>query len=315
MTQPPVSPPRDLPEQPRLSRRSRYNRSRSPVSWWALFIGLCLGIGGGIYLTWNVFPLVEVDTAPHQLAESARQEYAIAIALEFSLNGDLRLAVERLSRLYPNRDPIQAVADVACDLARQGDVTSTGRLRSVRALRTFYQLQGRSGCADTLIPDVESDADSQVVEVVVPTATPTLPPPPTKTPTMPPPAASPTPTGVLIVPTTPPRRNFDGRIVSTFCDVDLSGIIEVFVQDGSAEGMPGQVVRVRGDEFEDTFLTGLKPERGPAYADFRMEAGMSYIIDMPGQADPISTPITADDCITPDGEDAIKSYRVIFREI
>jgi hypothetical protein len=116
----------------------------------------------------------------------------------------------------------------------------------------------------------------------------------------------------VIVPTSVPQRDFVLANVSTFCDDELSGIIEVFVQDFGNVGLPGMPVRVRWDNGENTFFTGLKPERGPAYADFEMELGKGYIIDMPGRSDPSRDPLVAATCTTETGAQAVISYRAVF---
>lgn len=309
MSQVPVPPPPDsLPEQPGFRQQSKYRRPRRFISWWGLTIGLILGIAGGVYLSWVQFPVIETDTKPDQLRETDQAQYVVAIALSFAHDSDLGQAIERLSMLDLGPDPLQAVADIACDLARSGYVADNTGLRAVRAMRTFYQLQGRSGCADTLLPDVRA---TQVIEIEVPTPTPTLPPPPTKTPA--PSNASPTPSGLVIVPTTPPRSSFSGSIFGTFCSTTLSGVIEVYVRDaGNTAGIPGQRVRVQWDGGASLFSTGLKPERDPGYGDFQMEDGKSYIVSMPGLSDPISSPLAAEPCFTDFGEEATKSYRVAF---
>lgn len=305
----PPPPPPSLPEEPEFPRQSRYRRRRRMVSWWGVALGLVLGVSGALYYAWQISPVVETNTRPRQLSAEEKNHYLVAIMLAYRHDGDLDSAIRRLLELDLGPDPIQAVADAACDLARSGYVNNNSGLNAVRAMKTFYQLQGRSGCADTLIPDVQV---AQVATVTVPTNTPTLVPPPTKTPT-PPQRATPT-EGALVVPTVPPRRSFTGAIQSTFCDVELSGIIEVFVQDANGRDLPAQTVRVRWDGGEDRFVTGLKPERGLAYADFQMEVGRGYTIDMPGQSDPIARPIVADPCLTEDGAQAITSYRVVFRQ-
>lgn len=313
MTQPlPPARPDHLPEKPAFPRDSRYQRRKRFISWWGIFFGVVLGIGAGLYYAWVLSPLEEFNTAPYQLSQTDKSHYAVAVALDYSRTGDLTAAITRLIELDLGNDPIQGVADVACDLARTGYVDSSSGLRAVRALKTFYQLQGRAGCADMLIPDVDA---TQVVEITVPTATPTLPPPPSKTPTIAPPQATPTLTGIFVVPTTRPQRRFEGRLVGTYCDVELSGLIEVRVQDVNGRPIPGETVRVRWDNGEDRFVSGLMPERGSDYADFRMQAGRGYTIDMPGLADPLSRPIVADECITETGQTATTSYYVVFRQV
>ena len=176
-------------------------------------------------------------------------------------------------------------------------------------MMTFYQLQGRSGCADTLIP-ASDVVPTSVVEIDA--ATPTLPPPATKTPT-PVSLVQVSPTAPLvIVPTSVPQRDFVLANVATFCDSEISGVIEVFVQDFGNVGLPGMQVRARWDTGESSFFTGLKPERGPGYADFQMEEGKGYIIDMPGRADPSREQLVAVPCQTDAGQPAIISYRAVF---
>jgi hypothetical protein len=173
----------------------------------------------------------------------------------------------------------------------------------------LYQLQGRSGCADTLIPANEEATPRVVIEAPTPTPLP----PATKTPT---PMGSVRPTATpprAAASTQQPQSDFSIVGTTTFCDVELSGIIEVFVQDFGGEGIPGEAVRVRWDDGEDIFYTGLKPERGPGYADFQMEAGTGYVVEMPGRSDPTSQPLVASPCNTENGDDAITSYRVFFR--
>lgn len=303
--------PPTLPEEtPMPSPRSRYNRPRRIFSAWGLIIGLVLGISAGLVYAWAINPVVQFSTEPWQLQQDARAQYMVAIALAFQHDGDLNRAIERLLTLQrqgESPDPFQQVADSACRLATTGYVDSNAGLRALRTMMVFYQLQGRTGCADTIIPALQP---TTVVQIEAPT--PTLPPPATKTPTPEvEPVSSPTPPRV-VVPTVIPQRDFILADVDTFCSPALSGIIEVFVQDFGGIGLPGEAVRVRWDGGQDTFYTGLKSERGPAYADFQMEEGNGYIIEMPGRSDPSADPLTAVPCSTEFGEQAVISYRVFF---
>lgn len=291
-------------------RRSRYTRPRRYVSWVGLVLGLFLGTGGGLFYTWNIAPIEEFDTAPWQLNQTDRAHYMVAIMLNHSYDGDLAQTIDRLVALrMPGNDPIQSVADVACDLARTGYVDSSSGLRAIRTMMRFYQGQGKEGCADTLIPMDESQATA-VVEVVLPT--PTLRPPASKTPT-PPVTAPPSPTAAPFIPTSPPLRSFSLLRTETFCSIELAALIEVRVVNFNGQGIPGQPVRVRWDGGQSTFFTGLKPERGPEYADFQMEPGRAYMVEMPGLSDPSTTPLEAVECFTDDGQRSTRSYRVYFR--
>jgi hypothetical protein len=295
----------------RPDRGSKYRRPRRPISLAGLLVGLVLGIAGGLVYAWVIDTRVEFDTEPWQLKKADRAQYIVAIALDYSYDGDLARAIERLIALKPQGDPIQEVADVACDLATTGYVENSSGLRAIQAMMTFYQLQGRSGCADTLIAPIGQPTSQVVIDLPTPTPVP----PATKTPTPEGTArATPTPPRFL-PPTAVPQTDFAAPIIRTDCVPEFSGVIEVFVQDFNGQGIPAQAVRVRWDDGESTFFTGLKPERGLGYADFQMEAGKGYIIDMPGRSDPSTQPMVADTCFTADGQQAITLYRVFFRQI
>lgn len=297
-------------DSPRQQPARKYLRPRHVVSWPLLIIGMLLGVGLGLFYAWAVDPVQEYDTEPWQLRAADKQHYMVAIMLDYTYDGNLNQAVSRLLSLRLPGDPIQAVADAACHLASTGYVDSNSGLYAVRRMMTFYQLQGKAGCADTLL-SAQEPPPTTVVEMVLPTAT--FIPPATKTPT-PVGESRPTSTPIpVVVPTARPQTGFVLANISTFCRAGASGVIEVTVQDASGAGVPGQQVRARWDAGSDTFVTGLKPERGPGYADFTMTAGTGYLVELPGRSDPISEPLAAAPCTTSDGEDAITSYRVVFR--
>lgn len=297
----------------RQRRRSRYDRPRSMIAWPLLIIGLALGIAGGLYFAWNISPVAELNTAPWQLREEDRNAYLAAVMLQYGYDGDLNHTINQLVDLrLSDNDPIQAVADIACDLARSGDVSNPTALRDVRAMMLFYQTQGKAGCADGLISLDDQPNTGPTPEVLV-LATSTPRPEPSKTPT-PQGTTIPTATSPPFVPTNAPVRSFS--LVSglpTYCDTELAGLIEVRVVDFEGRGIPGQPIKVTWNGGESTFFTGLKPERGPGYADFAMEAGFSYIIEMPGLSEPVSTPIVASPCNLEQGGQSVTSYQLVFR--
>ncbi|MCK6577369.1 MAG: hypothetical protein L6Q98_04615 [Anaerolineae bacterium] len=299
-------------ETPR-STRSRYERPRRPFSILGMILGLILGIGGTLAYTWLLAPVEAVDITPWQMDSEGRAAFTAAVALAYAQDGDLPRAVERLVSLRFPGDPIQGVADVACQLASTGYVNSSSGLQAVRAMMHLYQLQGRSGCADQLIP-AGGGPIAGVVELDLPTPTITLTPPPSKTPTPSAGQATPTPL-VIIVPTSPPQNDFVLVGVTTACSLERPGVIVVEVYEANgATGIPGMEVRARWNGGESRFFTGLKPGRGAAYSDFQMDSGIDYLIDLPGRADPIQQPLSAVPCTTPNGDRSVISYRVVFRQ-
>jgi hypothetical protein len=77
--------------------------------------------------------------------------------------------------------------------------------------------------------------------------------------------------------------------------------------------LPGLPIRVQTGDTSSLFVTGMKPEQGLGYADYQMERGQTYVIDMPGYSEPSTREIRAQDCFDDDtGAPAIRSYRVVF---
>lgn len=289
-------------------RGSKYRRPRRLFALPLVLLGLILGVGGGLYWAWERDPRVELNTEPWQLDRTGRANYIAAITLDYAYDSDLNRAVQRLLDLKSSTDPIQQVADVACEMASSAYVETTAGIRAVQSMMVFYQLQGRKGCADNLIPMTTPGNTVVTIEV----ATPTPPPPATKT-AVPVVQSQITPTSPQVfIPTAKPQTSYTVATIRTDCDVEFSGVIEVRVQDFNGDGVPGQEIRVRWDDGESTFFTGLKPERGPDYADFQMEAGKSYTVEMPGQSDP-TQPLAATTCTAGNGQPALTLYRVYFR--
>ncbi|GAB4573931.1 MAG: hypothetical protein Kow0077_18010 [Anaerolineae bacterium] len=275
-------------------------------------MGLAIGLALGLTYTWLINPVVEYDTQPHQLSEEARQDYLIAISMAYRADGNLRRAVDRLVELRLPGDPFAYLAETACTLFRKGPATNSER-NAIEAMIALYKPQGRSGCADASNMFVVEQATPTPFLTAIP-VTPTLVPPPTKTPTssapvvLTPPTVAPTRT-----PTPLPQANdYIIANIQTFCSVELAGIIEVYVQWPGEGDQPGVPIRVMWDGGEDTFYTGLKPERGAGYADFQMEANRNYTVEIPRQSRR-STALAASQCTTESGERSTTSYRVVFR--
>ncbi|HYO88397.1 MAG TPA: hypothetical protein VER79_07095 [Candidatus Limnocylindrales bacterium] len=293
---------------------ARYNRRRRGIAPIVLILGLIVGVAAGLIIAWVIAPVQQIDISPSQLNEADQTRYLEAIALAYAQDGNLDQAVRRLVELRLSGDPIQVMADTACTLATSGYVNSTSGLRSVQAMVSFYQLQGRVGCADDVIK-VQALDSTQVVELTLPTATLTLAPPATKTAT---PEGNLLETATSVAPliqATPLPAQFELANVATSCSAGRPGVIEVLVYEANGStGIPGQQVRVRWNGQDNLFVTGLQPDRGPGFADFVMEEGQSYLVDLPGQSPVVQPALAASPCTDPTtGERSIITYRVSFR--
>ena len=280
------------------------------VSAWLIALGLIAGLLFGLALSWALGPPPERNTQPHQLRADHLYHYLVAIALEYQFSGDTHTALRKLIALRPGQDPFQELADAACELSRGDYLRSESGESGLRAAVQLYRAQGRSGCADLILPQVDDVVAAEAPHD--PPANVTAPPLslPTKTPLSRPPQ----PTATLrVVATAVPQRGFVPLPARTFCDPDRPALMEVYTVDYLGRGIPGQRIRVRWSDGEDTFISGLKPERGDGYADFQMDEGIGYIVDMPGASVALGAELSTGACFAPNGSQSLKSWRVTFR--
>ncbi len=276
-------------------------------------IGLLGGIGLGLFYSWRISPAVERNTLPNQLRDEDRRNYIIAVALDYAYTSNLDRAYTLLTEVDPNIDPFQLVADTACEMTRAGDVQTSADIQAMLHLIAIFNQQ----------PDVRVDCDLSIYATsppstaVVTTPTITLPPSltPVATKTTTPDAPRVTPPTVAATtpaPTTASSsQEYSVLPISQFCDPDNSGVIEVYVQE-SGESVPGVRVTVLWNtstgQTQQSFYTGLKPNRGDGYADFQMEEGIAYQVRL-GRSE-VTDRLEAGVC---DEAGTLRSYQVIFR--
>jgi len=285
------------------------------IAWFAVLLGVALGIAAALIYTWKIDPVIERNTAPWQLGPQAREEYVVAVALSYAHNGNLQLAFDRLRALRPNQNVWAMVAEVACERHRTVQVQTNSDVIVMRALEQLYRPQGASGCADGQYPTPAPVNLIPSTPTPLPTATLTPPATKTATPPLPTPAALAT-TGPTRTPQ-PEGSRIAGR-PEPFCDSERSGMIEVQVSSLAGLGIPGVPVQVTwGGDQRSTFYTGLKPGRDPGFADFQMEAGRTYTVTVPDLVSP-PAPVEAVPCdeVIVGGETVpvLTSYRIRFQE-
>jgi hypothetical protein len=95
------------------------------------------------------------------------------------------------------------------------------------------------------------------------------------------------------------------------CDPDLGEpLIQIEVRDASANPVSGVEILVVWDTGQDFLFTGLKPELGLGYADYAMENGVMYTIQIVGSNEPV-TGLSVEDC-TKAGETFPASWLLTF---
>src|SRR5688572_19634711 len=109
---------------------------RQPFPFLALFLGLLIGVGGGLGYSWFVNPVKLVNIAPSQLVPEDQQAYIVLVSLAYLQDQRLDRAQQRLDWLGLS-DPAQVVAQQA-DNAYLGGAD----LREVQALTALAQALG-----------------------------------------------------------------------------------------------------------------------------------------------------------------------------
>ena len=90
-------------------------------------------------------------------------------------------------------------------------------------------------------------------------------------------------------------------------------MIQIEVQDAAGRPVPGMEVLVVWDEGESRFYTGLKPELGMGYADFTMQPGVSYTLQLIDSEIPV-TGLSTEECTSEDGESFLGSWLLTFQQ-
>jgi hypothetical protein len=280
-------------------------RGRLRFPWFALLMGLVLGIAGGLYYAWFLNPVSLVNIAPNQLNPADRQAYILLIGEAYLKDQDAERARERLAALG-ERDVVQLAVSQADTAFLRGDDPD-----EVCALTTLAEALGGQPLAADVICE-------QVASPTPPAETPTITPTFEGMPTLTPSPALPTLTWTPFIPTLTPTRvvivDTGFGLISRVALCEQSrrtGLIQVFVYDALEVGVPGVGVSVEWAGGSEIFFTGLKPEIEPGYADFRMEPDMLYTVTLVGLSEPVAG-IDSSDCRTDTGELVTPTIQLIF---
>ncbi len=252
-------------------------RRREPFPWY-MVTGLVIGLGLGLFIAWGLVPVEYVDTTPASLRADFKDLYRLLIARAYLYDRSLPRARARLNLLH-DENPVRALAVQAQHAVAQGQPD-----RDIQALGNLAAALGSSA---TTPP---SGASPPPVWTFTPTVTAT--PSPTPTPVLAPGGPltpSPSPTGYPTLPPTPtplptrtpvptPTQGAPFLLVDQqpLCDPNLGMLLQFWLEDRNGNPVPGAEIVVAWDTGEEHIFTGLKPDIGPGYADFRMAEGQTY---------------------------------------
>ncbi len=277
-------------------------------------LGIGLGIAAGLFYTWTIDPVIEKNTRPDQLNQVAKQNYVVAIALDYGETGDIQRAYSLLAEVDPDKDAFQIAADTMCELTREGQVQSAADIVAMRQLIAVFQGQlGVEVKCDTSIY-----ATAPPPTIITPTQTftpsPTVQRPDTKTPTVT--VVGATPTDLPSPTPRSTRREFEPVSHSPFCVAGKSGVIEIKVRDRSGIPLAGIEAAVtwstdRGQQ-EETFFTGLKPDIDDGYADYQGVDGETYQAFLVDQSS-FSNELPVEICDESTG--TLRGWEVVFQPV
>ncbi len=250
--------------------------------WIFLVLGFGIGLAGGLYYAWLLSPVEYVDTAPDSLRADFRADYLGLIASAYASSGDLVRARTRLA-LFPELNASAELAELAQQRLADGFAETEAS--------ALAQLASALSAGPSRTPTPASRGSS-----VSPTPSNTPRPSPTRRPSATPGAAF--------------------RLTSRqeVCDPRLSEpLIQVVVLDAAQEPVPGKEIIVLWDTGQDHFFTGLKPELGLGYGDFRMTEGVSYTLRLAESLQPV-TDLAVHECENEQGDEYPGSWLLEYQQ-
>lgn len=266
---------------------------------WYLLTGLLIGVGLGLSYAWLVSPVQYIDTEPRTLAAPYKEQYRKIIALAYQVERDIGRARERVLLLDAD-DPVRVLAAQA-----QRMIAADAPAEEARALSILASDLGKPADAVTVITDqpaaeTREPAEIKETETMSPDQTPVLPSATIdpgeaiRTATLPVPTVTSSPTQTATVTVTPlptftPRPTSTARLIpdmpfrllerNELCGVGQQpGLILIQVTDDKGQPLAGVRVVVTWENGEEIFYTGLVPEIGPGYADFKVTPGVVYSV-------------------------------------
>jgi len=275
-----------------------------------LILALVIGIGLGLVYAWFISPIEYVDATPQVLRADFKDDYRVAIAAAYAATGNLERARSRLNYLG-DTDPVQALTAQAQRMLAGGK--SFDAVEQVAMLASALEGQPYTADLPTPINKIPETGEVFPTETRIPASnlpTDTLEPAQAIS-TLPASTAALRPT---ITRTPTPGTSYIVLAQETICDPAITeNILQVIVVNSTRKQMPGAEIVVTWNNREEHFYTGLKPELGYGYADFRMDPEKVYSLRMALGGDQVSN-LTPPTCTASDGSLYNGGLRVTFQQ-
>ena len=98
------------------------------------------------------------------------------------------------------------------------------------------------------------------------------------------------------------------------CNANLTdGLMQISVLDRHRHQMPGVEINISWSGGEESFFTGLKPEIANGYADYVMQAGVTYAVQVE-RAGALVSGLSAPSCPASEGQTYLGGLKLVFQQ-
>ena len=304
------------------------------TQWWALILGLAIGLTGGLVYTWSINPVELVNTDPALLRVDYRREWVRLAALSYVATGNMERARSRFKTVDSEtvEDALSALIEEYAAAGRQAEtLRSLTTLAQALDVQTPAMLVYLGAISPTARPPTETPTSAPTpTSTSSPTPTPLPSPTPTRRPTLAPtitPTITPTSTRRVESPLNTPTPRPTAPPTPTppliarlqlveqeqICQPDQVLRIEVVVQDERDRGVTGMIIWLMWSGGADRAVTGLKPDLGAGYVDFSVERGVSYSVGVGELGRPLVANLQIERCPAESGRGMVfGSWRLTF---
>jgi hypothetical protein len=247
---------------------------------------MTIGLVGGLVYTWELDPIGIKDTTPKLLRPRDKLSYLALIGDLYAYDGDLSQARARLAKLDVEADGPTLAAII------EHYLDGGGQPEEVRNLSHLAEALGATGGVLQVFAVASTPSPEAATAEPVQSGTPLTP-----------------------VPSPTPAPSFRLIEQTALCaQPGQPGRIAVWVQDIAGSELDGMEIVVSWTTGQDRFFTGLRPERGPGYADFTMAPHTEYEVAVAAYNGDVAQGLTADlqPGVCPDGTVA-QEWRVTFQ--
>jgi len=282
---------------------------------WEVIPVLAIGIGLGLLYAWMIAPVRYINTTPITLRADFKDQYRMLIAASYASTHDLARAKIRLE-LLGDADPVQVLSaqaqrllasgqpfDIVQQVAMLADdmqsgvahIPPTATTESIASVEPPSSTPAAS-LSGTVAPPQTAPIASPTIEIVSTIIPLTITPRPTYTPT--------------------PTAGAPAILLSNdkICNPNLTdGLMQISVIDAHHHQMPGIEIIITWDGGEDHFFTGFKPEIANGYADYIMQANVTYTVRIAESGTPVPN-LVAPACTDSSGQKYTGGFHLTFQQ-